>query len=85
VIGHVAYFVAAVWFTWWDSKLLYVAATRRYVMARRELFDPTEYPITPEEDRQKFWSNVIIALLLLPVAFAGLYFSSTELYAALRG
>ena len=83
MIAHIFYFAAAIWFTWWDLKLLYVARTRGYVIARRDLSDPTEYPITREEDSNKFWSNVIIALVLLPIAFGALYFSSTELYAAL--
>jgi len=82
LISHIFYLVAAIWFTWWDLKLLYVAGTRGYVMARRQLSDPTEYPITREGDASKFWSNVIIAVVLLPIALAALYFSSTELYAA---
>ena len=85
MIGHIAYFLGAIWFTWWDVRLLYVARTRGYVMARRILTSSKEYPITRFEDPQKFWSNVIFGVIFLPIALAGLYFSSTELYAALRG
>ncbi|HWC55636.1 MAG TPA: hypothetical protein VG434_01545, partial [Sphingomicrobium sp.] len=72
MIARIFYFVGAIWFTWRDLRLLYVARTRGYVMARRDLSDPTEYPITRNEDSKKFWSNVIIALVLLPIAFGAL-------------
>ena len=80
------YFAAAVWFTWFVVRLLYVAATKGYVMAlTRPFADTVEAPQTRRENPQKFWANVIVALVLLPLALGGLYFSSTELYAALRG
>jgi hypothetical protein len=86
VIGHVFFFAAAVWFNWFIARLLYVAATRGYVMAlTRPFVDTVDTPQTRKDNPQKFWANVIVALILVPVALGGLYFSSTELYAALRG
>ena len=86
MIWRIAYFGCALWFTWWDLRLLYVAATKGHVMAlTRPFADTVETPQTREGNPQKFWANVIVGAILLPVALGGIYFSSTELYAALRG
>jgi hypothetical protein len=86
VISALVYFGCAVWFTWWDIRLLYVAATKGYVMALTHPFtDTIETPQTREGNPQKFWANVIFGVIALPIALGGLYLSSTELYAALRG
>jgi hypothetical protein len=83
VIWKFVYFGCALWFTWWDVRQLYFAKSRDYVIALRQLTDSKEVPITRAEDPRKFWANVIVALLLLPVALGGLYLTSTDLYAAL--
>ena len=84
MIWRFVYFGCALWFTWWDARLLYVAATKGYVMAlTRPFMDTVETPQTREGNPQKFWANVVVGLLLLPVALGALYFSSTDLYAAL--
>ncbi len=80
------FFGCAVWFTWYVLRLLYVAATKGYVMAlTRPFIDTVETPQSRRGNPQKFWANVIVAILVSPLALGGLYFSSTELYAAMRG
>ena len=86
MIWHVFYFATAIWMNWYLARLLYVAATRGYVMAlTRPFVDTVETPQTRKDNPPKFWANVIVAVVLVPVALGALYFSSTELYAALRG
>ena len=86
MIWDVIYFACAVWLTWWVSKLLYVATVKGYVMAlTRPFIDTVETRQTREGSPQKFWANVVFGLIFLPFALAALYFSSIQLYAALRG
>ncbi len=84
MIWHLFYFAAAIWMNWYFMRLLYLAATRGYVMALTKPFtDTVETPQTRSDNPQKFWANVVVALVLLPVCWGALYFSATELYAAL--
>jgi hypothetical protein len=84
VIWKLVAFCCSLWFTWWIGRLLYIAATKGYVMAlSRPFADTVETPQTRDGNPQKFWANVIFGVLFLPVALAGLYFTSTDLYAAL--
>ena len=86
MIWDFVYFGCALWFTWWDARLLYVAATKGYVMAlTRPFTDATETPQTLEGNPQNFWANVIFGIVALAIALGGLYLTSIELYAALRG
>ena len=86
MIGSLIFFGAAVWFTWFVLRLLYVAATKGYVMAlTRPFADTVETRQTREGNPQKFWANVIFGVITLPIALGGLYLSSIELYPALRG
>ena len=84
MIWKLVFLGCAAWFTWWDVRLLYVAATKRYVMALpRPFVDTVEKPQTRDANPQKFWATVVVALLLLPVALGGLYLASTDLYVVL--
>ena len=84
MIWHLFYFAAAIWMNWYFMRLLYVAATRGYVMAlTRPFTDTVETPQTRSANPQKFWANVVFALVVLPICWGALYLSSTELYAAL--
>ena len=85
MIWHYAFFAIAIWMNWFFIRLLYVAATRGYVMALTKPFaDTVETAQTRRDNPQKFWANVVVALILLPVCWGALYFSTTELYAALN-
>jgi Na+/H+ antiporter NhaC len=84
VIWAVVYFAGAVWFSWYLVRVLWVAATKGYVMAlTRPFVDTVETPQTRQGNPQKFWANVVVALLLLPVAVGGLYLFGSELFEAL--
>ena len=86
MIWLIIFFGCTLWLNWYLGRLLYIAATRGYVMAlTRPFVDTFETPQTRQGNPQKFWANVIVAVALLPIALGGLYLSSTELYAALRG
>ena len=83
MIAALAYFGAALWFSGYVVRLLYIAATRGYVMAlTRPISDTVETPQTRTGNPQKFWANVAAASLLLPLALASLWFSATHLYEA---
>jgi hypothetical protein len=78
-------FICSLWFNWWVLHLLYVAWKKQYVMARTNPFsDTVETPQTRAERPSKFWANVIVALILLPVAIGGLFLTGSELLTALR-
>ena len=81
MIWAFTYFACALWFTCWIVKLLYIAATRGYVMAlSRPFHDVRETAQTRFDNPKKFWANVMVALLLLPMAVGGLYFSTSNLW-----
>ena len=83
MIWALVYFGAALWFNWYLIRLLYIARTRGYVMAlSRPFIDTIETPQTRTDNPQKFWANIIVAIILLPLAISALWFSAAGLYAA---
>jgi hypothetical protein len=85
VIWRLFYVAAAVWFACWDLKMLFVAATRGYVMALSDpFFDTVESRQPRTEKPQKFWANVVVGLLLLPVAIGAVYVTGSDLWNALQ-
>jgi Mg2+/citrate symporter len=85
MIGRIIYFVCAIWFAVWEVKFLFIAARRGYVMAlTRPFIDATETPQTRLEQPQKFWANVVVALVLLPLAVCAVYFSASDLWVAIH-
>jgi hypothetical protein len=80
VIGALVYFGAALWLNWYILRVLYIAKTRGYVMAlTRPFIDTVETPQTRADHPKKFWANVIVATLCLPIAIGGLWFSAADL------
>ena len=80
MILQVLLFGGTLCFTWWLLRLLYLATAKGYVMAlSRPFVDTIETPQTRLENPQKFWANVIVALLLLPLALWGLYLFGSDL------
>ena len=76
---------ASVWFLSWCLKLLYVAWAHGYVMALTNPFqDTVEEPQSRSENPSKFWANVAITLLLLPLALGGVWMSLGALWAELH-
>jgi hypothetical protein len=45
----------------------------------RPFIDTVETPQTRADHPKKFWANVIVATLCLPIAIGGLWFSAADL------
>ncbi len=84
MLSKLAIFCVSVWFSYYILRLLYIAKTKQYVMARtNSLFERVATPQTRADNPSKFWANVIVALVLSPVAVAGPLITGSELIAAL--
>ena len=75
--------LASLWFSSYCLRLLYVAWAHGYVMALTNPFqDTVESPQTRSENPSKFWANVVVTTLLLPLALGGVWMSLSDLWAA---
>ena len=86
------FFSASAFLSLYLLRLLYVAATRRHVIAlSRTIYDEAadpgggpgrvvETPQTMAEKPIKFWANVVVAILLLPLALYGVVSFGSKLW-----
>ena len=83
------FFSASAFLSLYLLRLLYVAATRRHVIAlSRTIYDEVaggpasnvETPQTMAEKPIKFWANVVVAILLLPLALYGVVSFGSKLW-----
>jgi len=83
VIKQLLFAAASAWFLWWDLRLLWIAFTKGYVMAlSKPFYDSVETRQTRVDNPQKFWANVIVGVLLLPMAIGAATLAAGVLWTA---
>jgi hypothetical protein len=85
VIRTIFFAAASVWFLWYLVNLLWVAKIKGYVMARTRPFqDRVETPQTRQDNPGKYWANVVVAIVLLPLAAGAVWLGLSTLWATLQ-